>query len=814
MSEKKGLRETRPFFPEQTGLPPGFIWIFNLEDPIMKIRHTAMILFLTAVITPGAAARETGTVAGRVIDAETKQPLLATNVIVEGTDRGAATDPDGNYIIQNVPVGTYNLRFTYIGYRTQTRTDIVVKSANPVFVNVELAPEIVEGQGVTVTAGYFVSQAEAQPSTIALSREEIRRFPGGFEDVVRTVSTLPGVAINMAGGRNDLLVRGGGPSENLYLINNIEVPNINHFGTPGSTGGSLSFVNLDFVEDVTFSTGGFGARYGDKMSSVIALTMVRRRPERFQFKGNVSATQYGLSMETPLARKGNLIFSARKSYLDLIFRAAWLPFVPVYTDFNILLNYDLSPRDRLFVIGLSAIDNVDRNQSTLENRTVNAGILDNTQYRGISGLNYRRLVNQGYLDVTMSLNLSRFRLSQIDENEAEYFNSRADEWESALKLRYFRSLGRRLNAQAGVSAKRIRNDNRTVFADTIYDRSGNRISLSETGISRESLVDASGMKLAGFAELEWTPHPRVTVNTGLRADYYDFIRTPLYAGPRVSALYRIHSLHTLRASGGVYFQSPSYVWVVNPANRNLRALQNRMGVIGWDYLVREDTRLSVETYYKRYSDLPAGVLPGATDYIVMTNTGTSFGGREEDFQSFGFFELASLGTGTSYGMELSLQKKFSEIPLYGLVSLATNQTEFTAPNGRVYPGRYDQRFILNVSGGYIFNDRWEVSAKFRYFTGIPYTPVYRPSENPLRPGTIQNLPGEYVSARLDPGHHLDIRVDRYFNFPGVTLIVYADIQNVYNFKIPMIPSYDFWNDRIDRSSAIGILPSIGISLEF
>ena len=757
-------------------------------------------------------ARENGSIKGRVIDTDTKQPLLGTNVIVEGTERGAATDADGMFSITNVPVGTYRIRFTYIGYQSLVKTDVVVKSAVPVFVNAQLTPKIVEGQGITVTAGYFQTQIEAT-STIALSREEIRRFPGGFEDVVRTVSTLPGVAINMAGGRNDLLVRGGGPSENLYLINNIEVPNINHFGTPGNTGGSLSFINLDFVEDVDFSTGGFAARYGDKMSSVIALKMQRKTLDRFEAKGIVSATQFGFNFETPVREKGDLVFSARKSYLDLIFKAAGLPFVPVYTDYNILFNYDFSPRDRLFVIGLSAIDNVDRNQSTLENRVFNAGILDNTQYKGITGFNYRRLLNKGYLDLTASVNLSRFRLSQIDENEVQYFRNDSDEWEYAIKALFFRTLSNRLNLSAGSSIKEVKNFNTVAFADTIYDRSGNSLPVTALGLPLSKTENVSTQKWAGFMELEWKMRSSLIVQPGLRLDYYDFLNSPWSVSPRLSVKYRPTPLFGIQASGGLYTQSPSYVWVINARNRNLRAMQNRMLVVGGDYLITKDTRVSVEAYLKHYQNLPTGVIPGVTDYIVMTNTGTSFGGREDDFQSFGYFDLVSEGRGKSNGFEFSVQKKFSDIPFYGLVSLAFNKSEFIARNGKSYPGQYDQRFIMNISGGYIFNDKWEISAKFRYFTGVPYTPVYRPSENPLDSSSIQNLPQEYLTARLKPGHHLDIRVDRIINFPAVTLIVYVDVQNIYNFKIPMKPVYDFWNDKIVKSSEIGILPSIGISLE-
>ncbi len=769
--------------------------------------------FLTIIFISTAFTQPKGAISGTVVDARTKEPLIGVNVVVVGTITGASTDLKGQYVIKNVPVGTYRLRFDYIGYESKLKTDVVVISARPTTVNAELNETVIEGQEVTVTAGYFVEEEKVQPSTIGLTREEIRRFPGGFEDVVRTVSTLPGVAINSAGGRNDLLVRGGGPSENLYTINNIEVPNINHFGSQGNSSGSLSFVNLDFVQDVTFSTGGFSARYGDKMSSVLSLQMLNKIPESFESKITISATQYGLDTEIPIQDKGNFIFSARRSYLDLIFKAAGLPFVPIYTDFNIFANYDLSPKDKIFFLGLSAINNVDRDQSSLENRVRNAGLLDNSQYQGISGLNYRRLLNNGYIDLTLGMNLFRYRFSQLDQNEIEYFKSDADEWENSVKLQHYWVATKTFGVRSGLSAKFIRNDNTTSFADTIYDRSGNRVPVSAIGVDPFVKTNTRAQKYAAFMEVDWLLHPWFNVNAGLRADYYEFLSDKLYLAPRLSVKYKLTDKISIRTSGGIYYQSPSYVWVVNPFNEQLKALQNRMAVVGWDYLFRDDLRMSLEGYYKKYSDLPSGIVPGVTDYLVLTNTGTGFGGRQDDFQSFGYYDLTSSATGIAYGSELLVQKKFSEIPLYGLFSLTYSKSEVTANNGMTYPGQYDQRFILNLSGGYIFNDKWEIAAKFRYFTGVPYTTLYRPSKNPTNPGSIQNLPADYLTSRTPAGHHLDVRVDRYFNFSSYTLIVYLDIQNIYDYKIPQRPSYDFWADEINTSSDIGILPSIGISLE-
>lgn len=622
-----------------------------------------ILLQLTAIqaVVSGQEG-DKGIIQGTVTDVHSKEPLIGVNVVVVGSSLGASTDISGNFVIEEIPVGKYSLEISYIGYTTFFKTDISVKRGKPAVVNTELHDAAIEGEEVIVTAGYFIEETMTQPSTIGLSREEIRRFPGGFEDVVRTVITLPGVAINTSGGRNDLLVRGGGPSENLYIIENIEVPNINHFGTQGNSSGSLSFINLDFVDNVSFSTGGFKSRYGDKMSSVLELTLADGRTDRLGGKVLVSATQFGFNMEGPVSSAGNFIFSARKSYLDLIFKAAGLPFVPVYTDYNFSFKYNLTPRDKLYVLGLAAIDRVDREQSSEENRVTNAGLLNNTQNQYIGGLNYRRIMNKGYLDITLGTNLFKYRFSQIDEKQQEYFNSQADEREINLKINNYKSLSGKIGLFSGISLKSVRNNNTTIFADTIYDRSGNRVPPSSIGVPVYTSVNASAYKLAGFLEIDWTFSTRLSFNGGLRLDNYPFIDQSLYISPRLSLKYKAGERNNIRISGGIYYQSPSYVWVVNPFNKQLRAPKNQMIIAGWDYLIRNDFRLAVEGYYKRYSNLPTGTIPGITDYIILTNTGTGFGGREDDFQSFGYFDLVPEAKGIVYGLDILLQKNFQKFP--------------------------------------------------------------------------------------------------------------------------------------------------------
>ncbi|HMZ05258.1 MAG TPA: TonB-dependent receptor [bacterium] len=770
-----------------------------------------LALFVTVAVVN---SQETGVITGVVIDAKTKEYLAGVNVQILGTTRGTVADINGQYRLDKLADGTYRLQFSLIGYAPLIKTDVIVTGNKPFRLNVAMEAESIEGDEVIVTAGYFEEQYQTKTSTANLSREEIRRFPGGFEDVVQTVATLPGVAVNGGGGRNDLLVRGGGPSENLYIVNGLEIPNINHFGTQGNNGGSLSFINLDFVDNVDFSTGGFSARYGDKMSSVTQLTLRSGRDDRIGGKGLVSATQFGVNTEGPLGKRGNFIMSARRSYLDFIFKAAGFAFVPRYTDFNMIGQYEPSPRDKFTFLALTALDDVSKNNEKRKDRIFNSGLLDNEQFIQVVGAGYQHNLEKGFWQVTANVNFSGYRFSQKDTTLREYYNSRANEVETNASVQRYFVINKSMGILTGLSMKFVNNRNETVFGDTIVDRNGNRIPADSLGLAGLDETRASAYKYGGFTEMDWVVSPRLNANAGLRVDRYSALKKTTYVAPRLAFKYKISDKSNLKLSGGTYYQSPSYVWLVNPANKKLKALRNDMVVAGADRLLRPDVKLSIETYYKKYSHLPTGTQKGINDYIVITSTGTGFGGREDNFQSFGYATLVSRATGKAFGVEMLLQKKFSDIPCYGQVSITVGKSTVVAGNGKTYPNPFDQRFILNISGGYKLNTKWEFSGKFRYFTGAPYTPVYRPQDNPVQPGVVQNLPDEYLSKRLGASHHLDLRADRYFNYEHWRLIIFMDVQNVYNYKVKTPPSYDFAEDKVTRGDRIGILPTIGISAEF
>ncbi len=762
-----------------------------------------LVIFLSVLFHQGSLLfaqepeADTGTITGVVIDRQTQSPIPGATVRVVGTTRGAAANAGGEFRIEGLPVGSYQLEVTSIGFEPAILSDIVVTSARPQSVRVELNEGITEAEGVTVRPDYFLEDRDRPTSTQTLRNEEIRRLPGGFEDVVRAISTLPGVA-QVSNGRNDLLVRGGAPSENLYLIDGIESPNINHFGTQGAGGGPLSFINLDFVREATFSTGGFGAKYGDKISSVLEIDLRDGRDDRQGGKATVSATQFGLNLEGPVTANGSYLFSARRSYLDLIFRAAGFSFVPEYWDFLGKFDYRLGQNDRLSGLAIAAIDRVRFFNDDQDDLFDNSRILDNSQDQLVAGITWKHLFPKGYLNTTFGRTRIAYEFRQTDTLAEPIFinNSVEDEFNLRVDaLQQFDLDGDRLDFSFGGNAKTV----------------GFRTDLLLQQVEPKLEVDLEERFYKGalYAQLAYPLfNNRLNVSVGGRLDWFDAIDKEFYPAYRSALRYAPADRFAISLSGGRYYQTPSYIWLAaNEANRSLNSIRTDMSVLGLEHLPADDIKLSVEVYQKFYHDYPTST---TRPYLVLANTGAGFGGAEEGFASFGLEPLTNEGSGRAYGVEFFAQKKLSGSPWYGVASLSINRSVFTARDGVERPGNFDQRVIFNLSGGWKITDLWEVGTKFRFATGRPYTPVDSTGD----PTFGYQVTDRYNELRLDPSHQLDVRIDRRWPFAGWNLITYIDIQNIYNSKSPSPPRWNVRTGTGETDDPIGILPSIGVSAEW
>lgn len=761
----------------------------------MKKLITVFLLFFS-IFT--AFSQQSGILNGIVLDKATQTFLKDINVKILGTGLTAKTKEDGSFRIAGIPLGTYSVEFTSALYQKFIQSDVVISTGIEREMIIEL--QGVQTEEVVIEDSRFQKPSDVTTSFKSLTFEEIRRFPGGLEDIGRVIQSLPGISLT-SDGRNDLLVRGGSPAENLFVVDGFEVNNINHFGSQGATGGPVSILNLDFVRNVNFLTGGFSAKYGDKLSSVVEIQQRAGNSEKFFGKINLSGTGFGANFEGPITKKNksSWLVSARRSYLDLIFNAAGFSFVPEYTDFQLKADYRINNSNFIEFNSFGALDKVRFNNDTEENKQNNLDILTNNQNSYSAGILWKTLLNKNsFLVSSVARNYTNFFFSQRDSNFTEVFRNDSKESDIQLKLDYSSRISPSTLISLGGAGKRIKLDyDIDKKADTLSyldPNTGNYITLPAVTILKNLYT------YKGFAYAEITQNflKRFKLTAGVRYDYIDIINKKNYVSPRTSLAVTITPKLSLNFAYGIFYQSPSYIWIIGSENnKELENIRADHYIAGIEYLFDESTRLTVEGYLKDYRNYPVSV---NRPYLILANN-SGF----ETQNSFGLEQLVSAGTGKAMGFEIFLQKALTK-SIYGQVSFSYSDVKYKAYDGVERRSDWDNRYVLNVSGGYKLGKSWEFSAKFRLAGGRPYTPI-----DPDNGSIDYNY---YNTEVLPVYQRLDIRAEKRFMFKAWTLTTYIDIQNIYNRQNVYQYEWNPFKREIEANKNLGILPTIGISAEF
>lgn len=761
----------------------------------MKKLITVFLLFFSIFTS---FSQQIGILNGIVLDKATQTFLKDINVKILGTNLTAKTKEDGSFRITGIPLGTYSVEFTSASYQKFIQSDVVISTG----IERELIIELqgVQTEEVVIEDSRFQKPSDVTTSFKSLTFEEIRRFPGGLEDIGRVIQSLPGISLT-SDGRNDLLVRGGSPAENLFVVDGFEVSNINHFGSQGATGGPVSILNLDFVRNVNFLTGGFSAKYGDKLSSVVEIQQRSGNSEKFFGKINLSGTGFGANFEGPISKKNksSWLVSARRSYLDLIFNAAGFSFVPEYTDFQLKADYRINNSNFIEFNSFGALDKVRFNNDTEENKQNNLDILTNNQNSYSAGFLLKTLLNKNsFLVSSVARNYTNFFFSQRDSNFTEIFRNDSKESDIQLKLDYSSRISPSTLISLGGAGKRIKLDyDIDKKADTLSytdPNTGNYIILPAVTILK-NLYTYKGFV---YAEITQNFLKRFKLTAGVRYDYIDIINKKNYVSPRTSLAVTITPKLSLNFAYGIFYQSPSYIWIIGSENnKELENIRADHYIAGIEYLFDESTRLTVEGYFKDYRNYPVSV---NRPYLILANN-SGF----ETQNSFGLEQLVSTGTGKAMGFEIFLQKALTK-SIYGQVSFSYSDVKYNAYDGVERRSDWDNRYVLNVSGGYKLGKTWEFSAKFRLAGGRPYTPI-----DPDNGSINYNF---YNTEVLPVYHRLDIRAEKRFMFKAWTLTTYIDIQNIYNRQNVYQYEWNPFKREIEANKNLGILPTIGISAEF
>lgn len=301
-----------------------------------------------------------GILKGQVVDKFSNQPLPFVPVLITGTTQGTTTDEQGQFEFKGLAPGLYNIEVTAVGYEKASVFEIDVSSTRVRPVRIELQERSTQLQEVTVRPSPFVKIEEAPVSVYNVGEVEIKRNPGANRDISNALQSLPGVAAT-ASFRNDLIIRGGSSNGNRFYLDGIEVPNINHFATQGATGGPVGMINVDFIRDVDFYSSAFPAARGNALSSVMDFKFKEGRDQKPGYTMTLSASDLAATVDGPLSDKTNFILSWRRSYLQFLFQAIGLPFLPTYDDFLVKTRWKIDDKNEITFLGLGAIDRVTLN---------------------------------------------------------------------------------------------------------------------------------------------------------------------------------------------------------------------------------------------------------------------------------------------------------------------------------------------------------------------------------------------------------------------------------------------------------------------
>lgn len=757
--------------------------------------YLMLSVFFILVSISFSQNKENGIIKGKVIDSETESPVRNASVVLLNTDLETETDNNGEFVFTDLKFDSYSIQVSSGGYESGIKSDLTIYASKPLELLIKLTPRGISTEVIDVEANSFDKSSDVNLSTINLDYEEIRRAPGATEDISRMLQTAPGVAMGND-QRNDIIIRGGSPSENLIMIDGIEIPNINHFGTDGSSSGAIGFINAKFIRETNMLTGGFPSLYGDKLSGVIDISFKEGSKKNFYKDINLSIAGFGAVIEGPFLSNGSFLFSVRRSYLELIKSAIRLTSVPNYWDFNLKIAYDISSRDKLSVIGLTGLDKIDfSGESAQDNPYGNSNSNQNTY---VAGINYKRLLSKGYIQTVLSYNVTDSYVIQIDGPTAQInVENDAVNKETGLYSDLNYQISKSLILNTGIGGK---------YAD-INDRLYLKGDTSAAGYVYDTIntnTNISTFKFFGHANLTTKLFKdKINLNTGFRIDYFEYIDLKTYFSPRIGMSVNLDPVTSLNFAWGIYHQSPEYIWLCSsPANNLLNNIRSEHYIAGIDHFFSSDIKANVEVFYKKYKDYP--VWTDIPTYILID------GGAEFGPNLVG--QASSAGYGYVKGIDISIQKKLSQKGLYGMFNYSYIHSGFTALAGNVKPGAFDPGNQFTLIAGYQFNDGWLTGLKFRYSGGRPYTPI-----NPVASEQVNRAvyaTDDFNSARYPYYMRIDLRVDKKIDFKSASLVAYLEVQNLFDRQ--NIYSY-YWNEDYNELSTIyqwAFFPVGGISLQF
>lgn len=786
---------------------------------------TIFIIFISL-----KALSQSGIIEGWIYDKSNKEPLPFSNVLVVGTETGSMSDFAGKFVIAGIKPGFYKLKVSSLGYETVISTEIQVMNNKTSSIEIMLKKQTYNIEEVVVSAAKFEKKEESPVSLRTLELNEIENSPGANRDISKVLQILPGIAALPGQNRNDIIVRGGASNESKFYLDDVEIPIINHFTTQGASGGSNGILNANFIRNVDFYSGAFPSNRGNALSGIFDFKQIDGNSEKAKFNGTIGASELAITVDGPISNNTTYIISARRSYLQFLFKFIGLPFLPTFNDYQLKVKTKIDKRNEISLISIGALDQFSLDKDMKNPDEFQSYILNYLpvyeQWSYTIGAVYKNYYDFGFHTVVLSRNMFNYNsykyFKNIEADNNLIFNYNSQEIEN--KIRYENNIQKKYKIVYGLNFEQGINKNESfqkIFTNNIDTVAYNS--------------DLSLYKYGLFSQISNTYFDnRLSASLGIRFDGNSYSKSMSNLleqfSPRFSLSYLLNEKINLDFNTGRYYQIPTYTTLgysfnnefINKKN-GLKYISSDHLIFGGEYFPKDLIKISLEAFYKYYRNYPFSI----SDSIPLSD-------RAADFGVIGNEEVLSTAKGRAYGIEALVQAKFKK-EINFILSYTFAISEFAGPNQDFHSSSWDNRHILTTTLSKKIKNNWNLGLKWRFAGGLPYTPYDLEKSSLISAWDIKNQAYfDYSlvnSKRFKTFHQLDIRIDKEIYFAKSSLKLYLDIQNLYNFKSEQldiitntntegIPEIDSGNPskyvlrEIKNNGAGTILPTIGIIFNF
>ncbi len=717
---------------------------------------------------------------GEIHDAATNEPLPFANISIVNQSKGVVSDENGRFYIDKLNPGYVILEVSFIGYKSRQTNQILLRRNKTEYITITLTPLSKMLKGVEVRPASFVKREEAPISMQSIGTREIENNPGSNRDISRVIQSFPGVGSTRA-FRNDIIIRGGGPAENRFFLDDVEIPVLNHFATQGASGGPAGIINADFIRNVDFYSSAFPAEKYNALSGVLDFKQKDGNLEKTSFQFAVGASEAALTVDGPIGKKTSCIFSVRRSYLQFLFSAIGLPFLPTFNDYQLKLKTNIDKKNQFTIISIGALDhlkiNTDIKDPEPSQKAVIRSIPVNNQWSYTVGAVYKHFAKKGYHTFVLSRNKFNNELYKYPENDStkpKTFNYNSTETENKFRYEYHLQ---------NSSIKAVFSTNME-YAD-YHNNSFQKVFMLDkiVDLDYETSLNLFKYGLAAHVTKRFF-NGKLLTSTGTRfdANNYNNSTSNIFKqfSPRIAVSYDINDHLKINGSAGRYFQQSAYTTM--GYRNNTGSLVNKDAVkfigmhqynAGAEHFWGSKVMLSAEAFYKDYFNYP-----------IDLTTGSSLANQGADYDIYGGGIVDFTGKGRAWGVEILNRWNYSTFTI--LASYTFFRSKFTNIDNRYIPSAWDSKHLLSITASKKFKNNWQLGAKWRYVGRLPYTPYDLEKSEKKSVWAVNNGPYPDYSIlngrRNKAFHQLDLRADKYFFFDKWTLMIYLDIQNAYNFK--------------------------------